>query len=574
MSKTRQDRLDAIARDPAFDVVVIGGGVNGIGTFRDLSLQGLRVLLVERNDFSSGCSAAPSRMIHGGLRYLENGEFSLVQESLRERDVLLSNAAHMVHPLPTVVPVTSVFSGMFNAAAGFFGWSGKPARRGALPIKLGLSLYDWITRKRRALPRHKFHSAAATHREWPALTTAARFSAVFYDAAITHPERLCIEMIADTEATASECIAVNYAGLTPLGDGFVLTCQRSGRKLAVQPRTIVNATGAWLDSTAASLGNGAAERMVSGTKGSHVIVENQQLLKALNGHMVYFENADGRVCIAFPFQGNVLAGSTDIRVDKACRVRCEDDEMDYILGSLQSVFPEINVSPDDVLFSFSGIRPLPQSDQDFTGRISRGHFIKRLDGKVPQFCMIGGKWTTFRAFAEDTADLVLAELSHERRCKTEALAIGGGRDFLRGAGVLERDLVQNYAISPDRATHLVSHYGSAAAAMQDVCSNGTPDLPLAVGSPYSTNEIAHLIRTEQVEDLSDIVLRRTALAITGAISMELIEVLAEILAAERGLSPKEIGDQQICLIEELSDYYGVSPQMLTERNNQWRKQCV
>ena len=129
MSTERQHRLDAIRDDERFDAVVVGGGVNGIGVYRDLSLQGLRVLLVERNDFASGCSAAPSRMIHGGLRYLENGEFGLVRESLEERDRLLQNAPHMVRPLPTVIPVSSLFSGLFNSAVRFLGRSGKPARR-------------------------------------------------------------------------------------------------------------------------------------------------------------------------------------------------------------------------------------------------------------------------------------------------------------------------------------------------------------------------------------------------------------------------------------------------------------
>ena len=140
MPEQRDDNLDQIRRDGAFDVIVVGGGINGIGVFRELALQGLRVLLVERRDFCSGCSAAPSRMIHGGLRYLENGEFNLVRESLRERDALLVNAPHMVRPLPTTIPITSVFSGLLNAAAGFLGLSSKPASRGALPIKIGLSL--------------------------------------------------------------------------------------------------------------------------------------------------------------------------------------------------------------------------------------------------------------------------------------------------------------------------------------------------------------------------------------------------------------------------------------------------
>lgn len=135
MPSFREDALRRIRQDGDFDAVVIGGGINGIAAYRDLALQGLRVLLVERNDFSSGCSAAPSRMIHGGLRYLENGEFGLVAESLRERDALLTLAPHMVHPLPTTIPIFSTFSGLFNAAATFVGSGGKPASRGHWPSR-------------------------------------------------------------------------------------------------------------------------------------------------------------------------------------------------------------------------------------------------------------------------------------------------------------------------------------------------------------------------------------------------------------------------------------------------------
>ena len=140
------------------------------GSFASWPCRAFAVLLVERLDFCSGCSAAPSRMIHGGLRYLENGELSLVRESLRERDALLVNAAHMVRPLPTTVPIATVASGRLNAVAKFLGRDARPAARGAVPIQVGLALYDWMTRKRRILPGHRFRARAATRRQWPALS--------------------------------------------------------------------------------------------------------------------------------------------------------------------------------------------------------------------------------------------------------------------------------------------------------------------------------------------------------------------------------------------------------------------
>jgi glycerol-3-phosphate dehydrogenase len=573
MSNRRHHKLAELKDDHHFDVIVVGGGVNGIGVYRELSLQGLRVLLVEKNDFCSGCSAAPSRMIHGGLRYLENGEFDLVKESLRERDGLLMSAPHMVRELPTVIPITSVFSGLMNAATSFLGWSGKPKNRGALPIKLGLGLYDWVTRKRRLLPTHRFHSAGETHARWPKLTPQAKLSAVYYDAWISHPERLCMEMITDILESAPKSMALNYAQLRAENNGYAVEFSRTGERVPVTTDAIVNATGAWLDSTIKSLGGDAVGQMVSGTKGSHLILDNQELTDALNGYMVYFENTDGRVCIAFPYQGHVLAGSTDIRVEEVTKVRCEEDEQSYILSSLRLIFPDVSVSAEQVVFSYSGIRPLPKSEQDFTGRISRGHFIKRLDGPVPQFCMIGGKWTTFRAFAEQATDEVLSELKLKRKCDTLGLPIGGGDGFdAEGSGILDR-LTGNLEVSAARATHLIEHYGSNAETVHQICSGQGKDNSIGEGSQYTRAEIAHLIGNEQVETLSDLVLRRTSLGITGAISAGLIESLLEILAKELELSTSDIAQQREALCRELEDFYGVTPEVLKERSHNRRTLC-
>ncbi|MCP4385855.1 MAG: FAD-dependent oxidoreductase, partial [Hyphomicrobiales bacterium] len=317
MSKTRNDKLGEIVADGAFDAIVVGGGINGIGVYRELALQGLRVLLVERSDFCSGCSAAPSRMIHGGLRYLENGEFSLVGESLSERDGLLATAPHFVRPLATTIPIIGVFSGLWNSAVSFLGGSSKPSNRGAVPIRLGLGVYDWLTRKRRIMARHSFRGRNATRRLWPQLNSRVRFSATYYDAWISHPERLGIELVADAEEIAPACAALNYATLDRGMNGdLVLVDGTTGVRTTVTAKVIINATGAWLDETRSELADSdtPGERLVAGTKGSHLVIDSPALLKALGGHMLYFENADGRICIAFPYLGRVLAGATDIRV--------------------------------------------------------------------------------------------------------------------------------------------------------------------------------------------------------------------------------------------------------------------
>ncbi|TLP68006.1 glycerol-3-phosphate dehydrogenase/oxidase [Parasedimentitalea maritima] len=576
MSAQRHNSFQRIRDNGAFDVIVIGGGINGLGVYRELAVQGLRVLLVERKDFCSGCSAAPSRMIHGGLRYLENGEFDLVRESLAERDALLRNAPHMVRPLPTTIPITSLFSGLFNAAASFFGGSGKPSNRGALPIKAGLTLYDLVTRKRRILPKHKFRSAKSTWRQWPNLTRKLLFSATYYDAWISHPERLGVELITDTEKLAPDSVAVNYAELNPMDGAFSVTDRETGDQLPVTARAVVNASGAWLDEVIAQLSPQEAKPtpLVSGTKGSHLILENPALLKALDGHMMYFENTDGRVCIVFPYLGKVLAGSTDIRVTAASRTRCEPEEMDYILTSLRLIFPDVPVSEDEVVFSYSGIRPLPSSDHDFTGRISRGHFTHKIDGTVPQFCMVGGKWTTFRAFAQQTADEVLAELDEPRKRDTIDLPIGGGADYPAGDGAMARALMHEFSPSADRAEHLVQAYGTRSRELMRYSIAGGDDQTLASDCPYTASEIRFLVQREHVVHLSDIVLRRTDLAITGRLSLSLIDTIADLMAKDLDWNQDQMAAERATLLDELVKFHGVLLSEQEPNAKSRRMECV
>lgn len=567
MSTFREDALRRIRQDGDFDVVVVGGGINGISAYRDLALQGLRVLLVERDDFASGCSAAPSRMIHGGLRYLENGEFNLVRESLGERDALLRLAPHMVHPLPTTIPIHSIFSGFFNAAATFFGSAGKPSSRGALAIKAGLSLYDFVTRKNRLLPRHQFRNARSTRALWPALTPQVRYSATYYDAWISQPERLALELVLDTRRDAPQAIALNYAKLLRIGDSYQLSAEGSNELIVVRPRMIVNATGAWIDQTITALSDGAApaEKTVTGTKGSHLILANDALYQALNGHMIFFENTDNRVCILFPYLGRVLAGSTDIKVDKPGRTRCEPEERDYILAAIRTVFPDLAIAASDIVFSFSGIRPLPRSDAEFTGKISRSHVIHRVESDPPQLCMVGGKWTTFRAFGEQVTDEVLAFLGRPRIATTADRPIGGGRNYPADGERLSALLSREFPIGKARADHLASTYGSRAFDVMAFCDGHPDDIPLSSTSVMTLAEILWLIQGEDVHHLADIVLRRTSLAITGQIDLEILDTLLTVMARELAWSGEQMLAERRQLIDELGTYYGVSVAVLQDR---------
>ena len=553
MIDPRQRQISAVSKIANFDVIIIGGGINGIGTFRELAMQGLRVLLVERDDFCSGCSSALSRMIHGGLRYLENGEFDLVRESLHERDALLRNAPHVVRPLPTLVPIASVTSGLLNGAMSFFGMESSPRSRGLLSVKLGLTLYDLIARSKRRLPRHKVIGKAEALRKWPDFTKELRYCAVYHDAWISNPERLGIELALDGQAANQQAIALNYAELQRgKGSSFNLRDLEKGTIIEVTTKALVVATGAWVDETLAGLAGEKPISLVAGTKGSHLVLDNPALYSALRGHMVLYDNVDGRVCIVFPYLGRVLAGATDIFVEQASRVKCEDSERDYILKSLELVFPSVNVSTKDIVYSFSGIRPLPRSEKGFTGRITRGHYLHKIEGLVPQFCMIGGKWTTFRAFAEQTTDAVLHALGRKRQCSTVNTPIGGGRNF---DGDIAARLVTS-GLTQAQALRLTDIYGSRAIEVAAFCS-GKSDVTLP-GGELTSGEIAFLVQVEMARRLPDIFQRRQPIAIKGQLNLLLIESAAAEMKRHLGWSAKRTRVEIESFIDELASYHGVN----------------
>jgi glycerol-3-phosphate dehydrogenase len=568
MSRTREDMLAELKANPGVQALVVGGGINGISVFRELALQGVRALLVDRGDFCGACSSAPSRMIHGGLRYLENGEIGLVREALRERDALLRNAPHLVRPLPTTVPIQHVFSGLMNGALGVIGLRSRPAERGALAVRSGLAVYDHLSRDRRTMPRHSFRGRRETAALWPDLPPSVRYTATYHDAWISHPERLGIELVLDALAANPAALAINHLGATRReGARIVLTDSLTGEETAVRPEIIVNATGAWVDEAGAILDGARREPLVGGTKGSHLILDHPELLRALNGHMIYFENTDGRVCIVFAYLGRVLLGSTDIRVDRPGEVRCEDDEVTYILKSLSYVFPGITVPLERIVYRFSGVRPLPRSSASFTGRISRDHFIEEVAGTPPVLCLVGGKWTTFRAFGEEAADRAFALLGVARTRGTRDLPIGGGKGFPAddaGRAALAAALAAEFAVSPSRAAHALDHYGTDARAVLVFCG-AQLDTALA-GTTYTEAELRHLIRREHARTLSDILQRRTSLAITGVLSSAAITRTATILSDELGWSPQQAAEAERAFRDRLARDHGLTDAILDDRD--------
>jgi len=534
--RPRQAGIEYVRRHPDVSVLIIGAGINGAGTFRDLALQGVDVLLVDKSDFCSGASAASSRMIHGGLRYLEFGQFRLVREALRERNLLLQNAPHYVHPLPTTIPVRFWFSGSISCLKRFFRLGGyRPADRGALLIKLGLTFYDLFTRKTRAMPRHRFASRKKSLDRRPTLPRDILCTATYYDAWVSRPERLCLEVIADGEASCERATALNYVSLQAAAGGEVrLRDEVSGEILHVRPRVVINTTGAWIDFTNRSLGHQTT--LIGGTKGAHLVVDSEALLKAFDGEMMYFENADGRTAVALPWLGKALIGTTDIRINDPEQAGCEEDEVEYILEAMARVFPGIEIKRRQIVSRFSGVRPLPHSNAASTSQISRDHHCVETepgDGiEFPVFSLVGGKWTTFRAFSEQVTDGVLARLRLERRAATTHLAIGGGNGYPRNAEECARWLARTGKIATttvNRLETLLDRYGTTA---EDVARfmSSAPDSQLRNHPAYSRREIEYLIRNENVVHLDDLVLRRTTLALLGELTEPLLAELAGIAA--------------------------------------------
>ncbi|NEH56087.1 FAD-dependent oxidoreductase [Rhizobium leguminosarum] len=573
----RQEILDGLRKSPKVDVCVIGGGINGISVFRELSLQGLNVLLVEKHDYCSGASSALSRMVHGGLRYLENGEFKLVQESLVERDRLLRNAPHYVAPLPTTVPVFDIFSGLGNGIVRFLGLSRRPSRRGAVAIKAGLSIYDFLTRKRALMPRHQFRGRRTTLAKWPALNPDIKSSATYFDAWVSHPERLGIELLQDGLSAKFGAMALNYAELRRTEDGqYHVEDQIGGASVAVEPALIINATGGWIDIANQTLFSFEARPapLMGGTKGSHLIVDNADLRDALAGHMIYYENEDGRICILFPYLGKVLVGSTDIRVDDPETVRCEADERDYILQSLAFVLPDIAIRPEQIVFQFSGVRPLPASTDSFTGRIPRDHFctvVEPKDGGPPVLCMIGGKWTTFRSFGELAADMALKRLGRQRRITTTDRPIGGGQAFPANAPVWLTQVAASKGLSIRRMAELFARYGTDAEAVAGFIA-AAPDAVLPHAG-YSVRELQFLICGEAVEHLDDLLLRRTTLAVSGELTLDMMDAALDLLAQEKRWALVHRARERDRFLTLLTERHGIDEDMLSARNEPRSTEC-
>ncbi|MBW8837619.1 MAG: FAD-dependent oxidoreductase, partial [Burkholderia sp.] len=370
---------------------------------------------------------------HGGLKYLETGEFRLVAESTHERNLLLRNAPHYVRPLASVVPIHSYFACILPSLARFFGRKSELIDRGLLIVELGMMLYDLFGARDRSMPFHRFALRRKLSRTFPRMDPSVVATATYYDARVSHAERLVFELVDDARRAHAGARAINYLPATGFSEGRVqLTDRRSQAVLEVQPEIIVNAAGPWIDRVNQALTK--PTDYIGGAKGSHLVLDNPTLRAELGDQMIYYGGSDGRVCLVYPFFGHVLVGSTDIPVQDPDAVFCGPDETAYMLSTLRAVFPEIAISADQVIYHYAGVRPLPQVDAAAPGEVTRDHSLQqdRVAG-LPVYSMVGGKWTTFRAFAAETTDTILPALGRARRRSTEREPIGGGRGFPQSA---------------------------------------------------------------------------------------------------------------------------------------------
>ncbi|WP_309067101.1 glycerol-3-phosphate dehydrogenase/oxidase [Microbacterium sp.] len=553
----RDAQLAAVRETGKTTVLIIGGGINGISLFRDLALQGVDALLVERGDFASGASAASSHMIHGGIRYLENGEFRLVRESVQERNGLLRIAPHYVKPLQTTIPIYSTFSGILAAPLRFLTHrSGKPQERGAVLIKAGLVLYDTFSRDGGAVPRHRFLGRRKSLAELPALDPRIKYTATYYDASMHDPERLALDVLQDGRSANPNSFAVNYVEAVGRRDReVVLLDHESGEEFTVAADVIVNASGPWTDLTNEALGD--VTRFMGGTKGSHIVLDHPELLAATQGREIFFEHSDGRIVLIYPLKGRVLVGTTDIDADPREPARCTEEEVDYFFDLIHHVFPKIAVSRGQIVYRFSGIRPLPRHEDTAPGFVSRDYRVELDDsGDIPLLSLVGGKWTTFRALGASLSDRVLGVLGRPRKVSTVGMPIGGGHGFPRTVRAREAWKKTNLPGAGERGDQLLTRYGTRAAEVWEFISEGE-DRPLANGA-LSTRELEWMVDHELVVRLADIVLRRTSIAFVGDVDTALLDELAAALAAILDWTPERRFDEVEAAVKLLNDAHGLS----------------
>jgi glycerol-3-phosphate dehydrogenase len=530
----REKIIATLKNNPEVDVLIIGAGINGAGVFRDLALNGIRTLIIDRADICSGTSATSSHMAHGGIRYLENGEFRLVREAVAERNRMIENSPHLVQPLPTVIPIFKIWSGLLNAPLKFLNLLDKPSERGALVIKIGLILYDSFTWKQKTVPKHKFFSKKEVLSRYPYINQKAKFAALYFDGQLLSPERMTVEIILDGEKAGDHAMALNYASFAYVNEeGVKIKDEETEDMISVKPKIIINAAGPWIDIV--NKNAGLDTKYIGGTKGSHLVIKNDELRKAVGVSEYFFENKDGRIVLCLPFHDKVIIGTSDLPIENPDDARCTPEEELYFIDLVSRVFPTIKITRDQIVFRFSGVRPLEYMHAKTTGQITRDHSIKEDNASgFPIISLVGGKWTSFRAFSEQVADSVLQEFKKGRKVSTKDLPLRGGKDFPITDDAkklyIERIAAQ-YRLSLSYANELLTRYGTyaenIAVFLKEIHGKEMKSI-----ENWNTGELIYIMKNEKPLHLEDIFLRRSSIAWLGNATDAVIDEFADIMANE------------------------------------------
>ena len=520
--------------DYPFDVIVIGAGINGAGIARDAAMRGLKVLLLDKGDISSGTTSWSGRLIHGGLRYLEHYEVPLVRESLRDRERLLRAAPHLVKPLGFLVPIYDYM------------------KRGPLVIRLGMIAYDVLSFDK-SMANHRMLSREEALEREPGLNAEGLRAAAFYhDAQVEYAERLAVENA--ISAHEHGALVLTYAKVERLlvESGAVTGVQfvdvLGGGMYDARAPVTVNAAGPWVDEVLEGMGY-PESRMMGGTKGSHIIVDH--FPGAPKGETLYVEaRKDGRPYFINPWNGRYLIGTTDIRYEGDLdRVVADDEEIDYLIDETNRLIPGARLTPEDVLFTYSGVRPLPYSPEGEEGGITRSHVVYdhgegrsaaggRLEvqggrpGVEGLLSIVGGKLTTYPTLSRQTADRVYKKLnlsSPESRADRVPLPGGAVEDFESFAA----EFKVTSGLADELAERLLRLYGVRASDVLQMAGDD-PSLRMPLGPSATVEsgligaEVLYAFRRELAQTLSDVLLRRTMVGMGPMVGLDVDEAAARV----------------------------------------------
>lgn len=497
-----------------FDLIVIGGGINGAAIARDGALRGLSVLLLEKDDFGGGTSSYSSRLIHGGLRYLEYAEFPLVFESLHERRRLLRLAPHLVKQLCISIPVY------------------KQSKRGMWLVRLGMILYGLLSIGK-SVPRHRILSRKSTIKALPGLNSKNLLGgAQYFDAQVTFAERLVVENVIG--AAAAGALVKNYSPVVGIKvkNGSLQSIHyldhASGNEVEVSGTVVVNAAGPWVDHVLATV-NTKMPQCMGGTKGSHIVVP---VFKGAPESAVYAEaGSDSRPFFIIPWNDQVLIGTTDIRYSgDPDDAKASDAEIDYLLMETNRLFPQANLERADIHFTYAGIRPLPKHESGPESAITRKHVIKKhrilARGLVS---IIGGKLTTYRNLAEQTVNYVDKKNGMKGSvCVTRRQLLPGAIDIQDARSRLEKF----NGLSRDGRERLLGIYGGRSTQLLQI-AEADSDMAVCLDGDKTilAAEVRYAIEHEYAVTLIDIVYRRMMLGLSENQGADMVEQLADIAAA-------------------------------------------